>query len=136
MDTKSVADALGTDPRILRRFLRDPGSTFQAVGSGARYVFTETDLPELERRFNAWAGNKQTNRVTVPKKPPVDEAAEQLRRDMAVWEEEGPVVIPDIRDPWVRRQVQEGARRAEAALEARLMAAGMHLSQMTKYRAA
>lgn len=129
MDTKSVAVALGTEPRILRRFLRDPGSTFKAVGSGARYEFTEADMPELERRFNQWAGNKQTARVAIPRKP-VNEAQEQLKRDLAVWAEEGPVVMEDIRDPRVRRSVQRTAARQNAWLEERLMACGLHISQM------
>jgi hypothetical protein len=129
MDTKTVAEALGTEPRILRRFLRDKSSTFRAVGSGARYDFTEADLPELERRFSVWAGNKQTARVTTPRKQ-VDEVREQQLRDQAVWAEEGPVLMEDIRDPRVRNRIKRKAAQQEAWLEARLMACGLHVSQM------
>lgn len=138
MDTKTVADALGTEPRILRRFLRDKKSTFTAVGSGARYEFTEADIPELERRFNEWAGKRQANRVTTPVKPAVDTAAERLLKDMAVWAEEekekGPIVLEDLRDPRVRAQVRRKARDWDQRLNDRLMAAGLHLSQMNRFK--
>jgi hypothetical protein len=130
MDTKSVATMLGTDARVLRRFLRDKRSTFTAVGSGSRYEFTETDLPELERRFRDWMSNKQPSRtpVTVVRNK-VDAALEQRRKDMAVWSEEGPVFLEDLRDPRVRRRVRATAAAWDARLEERLLAVGLHISQ-------
>lgn len=134
MDTKTVAAALGTEPRILRRFLRDRKSTFQAVGSGSRYTFTETDLPELERRFHEWAGNKQSTRpaITIPREY-VDPEVEQRLRDEAVWAEEltlgRSIPLDDLRDPRVRRAVRAKAREWDLRLQARLMAVGQHISQ-------
>lgn len=137
LDTKTIADRLQTEPRILRRFLRDPKSTFTAVGSGSRYTFTETDLPELERRFGDWMGNRPaaTRPATPVSLQRQDEAAAQRLRDEQVWAEEdasrgGPLVMADIRDPRVRKAVQQKARRWDARLEERLMAAGLHISQM------
>lgn len=128
MDTKTVATALGTDARVLRRFLRDPKSTFSAVGSGSRYTFTESDIPELERRFADWQGNKQPARPTVVKV--VDTADTQRIKDEVVWEEEGPVVLEDLRDRKVLAKVRAKAKAWDDRLNERLMAAGLHISQM------
>jgi hypothetical protein len=137
MDTKAVAELLGTEAKILRRFLRDKRSTFQAVGSGARYEFTETDLPELGRRFNEWAGKRQANRVPVTvKQTGADTAAEQRVKDMAIWQEEGPVQLADLRDPKVRAQVRAKAKTWDQRLNDRLMAAGLHLSQLSRFKTA
>lgn len=136
MDTKAVAVMLGTETRILRRFLRDPRSTFKAVGSGSRYEFTEADIPELQRRFNDWLGTKQANRPAVVLKTVVDSAEAQRERDRAVWEEEGPVYLPDLRSPGVRAEVRAKAREWDARLQERLMAAGLHISQMQNRRLA
>lgn len=128
MDTKTIAAVLGTEARILRRFLRDPRSTFQSVGSGARYEFTEADIPELTKRFQDWQGGKQATRVTTPTRP-TDPQVSQLERDRAVWEEEGPVVVEDIRKPGVRARIKAEAKRREDRLDELLMAAGLHISQ-------
>ena len=132
MDTKAVAEILRTESRILRRFIRDKKSTFQAVGSGSRYDFPESDLPELKRRFAEWAGNRQLARpqTTTTNKTPVDPEKVQRERDEAVWAEEGPVVMKDIRDPRVLAQVRAVARAQERRLNDRLLAAGRHISQL------
>jgi hypothetical protein len=130
IDTKAVAAALGTEPKILRRFLRDPKSTYAAVGSGSRYNFTENDLPELTRRFQEWSGNKASRPVIV--RVPHDQDT-QRKKDQAVWDEEGPVCMADIRDPRVRRRVKEVAKAQMDRLDERLLAAGLHISQL-RYR--
>jgi hypothetical protein len=98
------------------------------VGSGARYDFTEHDLPDLARRFADWAGTKPTRphvvRVNTPDR--------QRERDAAVWAEEGDVLIPDIRSPGVRARVRAIAAAQERRLNERLMAAGMHISQQRR----
>lgn len=125
MDTKTVATAIGTDAKTLRRFLRDPKSTFAAVGSGARYTFNEGDVTELARRFADWSGTKPAKPAMVRNADPDN----QRVRDAAVWAEEGPVVLADIRDPGVRARVQRVARERQARLDERLLAAGLHISQ-------
>jgi hypothetical protein len=50
--------------------------------------------------------------------------------DRQVWEEEGPVAIEDIRDPRVRARVQANAQAAEERLNMRLLAAGLHITQL------
>lgn len=132
MDTAEAANRLGTTPRILRAFLRSPMSTFVAVGSGARYEFTERDLPTLDKRFSDWrgCGKPKSNRVS-----PVAEAPQtkSIERDQATWaDEEASGAIPeleDIRDPRIRARVKAAAREAEDRLMMLLMAKGLHVLQ-------
>lgn len=51
---KQVATLLGTEAKTLRQFFRSPASTVEAVGSGGRYEFNESDLPKITKEFNAW----------------------------------------------------------------------------------
>jgi len=51
---KQVASVLGTEAKTLRQFFRSPASTVEAVGSGGRYEFLETDLPKIKSEFEAW----------------------------------------------------------------------------------
>lgn len=136
MDTTEVAGVIGTTPRILRQFLRSPMSTFVAVGSGARYDFTDKDLSTLKRRFSEWQGAGKPRPDSAKKaKPKADakpraKADVQRERDLAEWAEEGPVSLDDIRDPKVRARVKANARAAEDRLELRLMATGLHITQL------
>jgi len=143
MNTNEVAERLGIAPRQLRQFLRSKESTYKAVGSGARYEFTERDVPELERRYRRWAVNGKSKpngtkdrtakpRTTTPR-------LTDDEKDRLVWIEEaterdaaglGPVMLPDIRDPRVRRRVLADARAAEDRLEMMLMAKGLHVTQL------
>lgn len=52
--TREVAEALDTDPRTLRKFLRSDVSTIDSVGRGKRYEFTKGDIDRLRPRFDAW----------------------------------------------------------------------------------
>lgn len=135
MDTTEVAEALGTSPRLLRQFLRSDYSTFAAVGSGARYDFTDKDMPTLERRFSEWRkdGKPRPNaekaaKPSAPKQP--NKAAKQKARDEQEWAEEGPVILEDIRNPRIRARVLADAKAAEDRLMTRLAAAGLHVFQL------
>jgi DNA-binding transcriptional MerR regulator len=137
MDTAEAAKRLGTTPRQLRQFLRSRHSTFVAVGSGARYEFTEQDIPTLERRFGEWrSGGKKAG---TPKPAKTKSAATLLpaptrraptKRDLETWSEEGPVKIDDLRNPRVRDRVQRNARAAEDRLMMLLISKGLHISQL------
>lgn len=137
MDTNDAASAVGTTPKILRAFLRSPVSTFVSVGSGSRYSFTERDIPTLKKKFAEWQGSGKPKPTPVPKQrkptpaPAVASVTEDdIRvRDEAVWAEEGPVELPNIRDPRVRARVRRDAAEREARLVMRMMAAGLHVSQ-------
>lgn len=135
MDSKEVAEQLGTTGKKLRKFLRSPMSTFTAVGSGGRYSFTEEDLPTLRTKFEQWEKGG-----TSPRKKPTPSDSgmvrnttprrSQLDRDREVWAEEGTVTLPDIRNPRIRARVLADARAAEDRIEAALLAAGLHVTQM------
>lgn len=61
---KQVATRIGTDARQLRKFFRDSGSGYDAVGQGGRYDFPESRLSEIKEKFDAWASTKtRRNRV-------------------------------------------------------------------------
>lgn len=133
MNSHEVAEALGTTPKTLRAFLRSPSSTFRAVGSGARYEFTEADLPTLKKKFAEWNGSGKP-KATPPKRktPKPRMAPETVRalRDQEVWEEEGKVELEDIRNPHVRERVLTAAREAEDRLMLLLQSKGLHVTQL------
>lgn len=52
-----AAAEIGTTPRLLRRFLRDNAS-WNAVGIGGRYLFTEADVKSLNIQFHKWHKSK------------------------------------------------------------------------------
>ena len=131
MDTKEVANAIGTTPRRLRQFLRSKRSTYVAVGSTSRYEFADADIPELTRRFNRWADGKV---MPTPKHEVVKiKAASREQRDTVVWEQEecaGTIpVLEDLRNPSVRARVRAIAAAQEARLNQLLLARGVHISQ-------
>lgn len=134
MDTTQVAELLCTSPRKLRLFLRSTFSTFVPVGSGARYDFTDREVPTLKRRFAEWekAGKpRPASKAPSTNRSPSPRAADiQLSRDQEVWAEEGSIVIPDIRDPRVRARALADAKAAEERLELLLLARGMHITQL------
>jgi hypothetical protein len=135
MDTAEVASIIGTSARVLRQFLRSDHSTFVPVGSGARYDFTDRELPTIKSRFFDWqqAGKPKPSINTRPPESVVKarktKLSRQLERDQQVWAEEGEVFLPDIRDPRVRARARADAKAAEDRLCLRLMAAGLHITQ-------
>ncbi len=132
MDTTAVAAHLGTTPRKLRQFLRSDASTYVAVGSGARYDFTDDDLATISRRFADWSGSPTPTPAPVPVRPSAAISGRRSQRDIdaEVWAEEGPVDMPDIRNPAVRAAVRRVAEAQEARLDQQLLAAGLHITQM------
>lgn len=116
MDSRAVASALDTDPKTLRRFLRSDTSSVTPVGSGGRYVFDEADLPTMRTEFGVWSQSIAPKPVVTrkPKRAP----RANYNRDEAVWAEEGPVNLPDIKQPAILHSV----RVSEAARETRLVA--------------
>lgn len=131
MDTKEAAAALGTNPRRLRIFLRSGYSTFVPVGSGARYDFTAKEMPTLAKRFSEWSSAETKSVGTpAPKKPRTTPKPDvQRAKDRRVWDQEGDVVLPDIRDPRVRARVRADAEAAENRLATLLVSKGMHVLQ-------
>ena len=140
MDTVEAAEAIGTTARKLRLFLRSPSSPFETVGSGSRYDFEVSDLEVIRERFSHWEKfeRKQRKRTKHAKghrycdhenSPKANGACNRRQRDEAVWAEDGPVELEDIRNPRVREKVRRVAKEQEALLNVRLLAAGLHVSQ-------
>jgi E3 ubiquitin-protein ligase HUWE1 len=75
---KQVALILKTEPKTLRQFFRSDASTLEAVGSGGRYEFLESDLPTIKSEFEAWQaahasrGSKRGPRAKGEDKAPAD----------------------------------------------------------------
>lgn len=125
MNTREVAEKLGTDPRRLRRFLRSD-NTYRNAGQGGRYEFTDKDIPTLRKRFAAW--DESTSKPTSEKSP----AVQSSRRSRA----DAPGMDASIANkPAGKLTRTERERRDKLSrervdrLEARLMAAGLHVSQ-------
>lgn len=140
MDTTEVAQHLGTTPRQLRAFLRSPISTFVAVGSGARYDFTDKDIPLLKKRFAEWLEggrpkSRNSNRPAKADRAVNRNPSTQDDKDRQVWSDEesscgGVPELEDIRKPGVRKAVKKLAAEQEQRLMLRLLACGMHISQL------
>lgn len=149
MDSRAVAAALGTDAKTLRRFLREPSTSFTPVGSGGRYSFTPADVDAIRVEFAPWAERQAARmaaKAPVPSagtrgtKSPRQAVLTQLDRDRMVWEEEarlsGEPILQDLRDPRVRARVRAQAQAAEDRLMQQLREAGLHVAQMRDRAAA
>jgi hypothetical protein len=117
LSTKTVAETIGTEPRTLRRFLRDD-PTYRNAGSGGRYVFTERDMPTLRKRFDKWVAGVEARRAKR------DTSGLQNRRT-ASQEEPEVIVIPRC-TPELRRLEREQV----AWLQMRLRECGLSVPQM------
>jgi hypothetical protein len=54
-----MAEEIGTDSRTFRKFLRSDASPYEPVGQGSRYVFDDTDIADLKKRFAEWGKNRR-----------------------------------------------------------------------------
>lgn len=61
LTTKAIAEKVGTDPKTLRVFLR-ASDDYEAVGSGARYSFTNKDVAPMKARFKKWAEEREASK--------------------------------------------------------------------------
>lgn len=116
LSSKIVASELGTEPRTLRRFLRDD-PTYRNAGSGGRYAFTEKDLPTLRKRFGKWQDGVEARRAKRD--------TTGLVNRQATPEEPDVIDIPKC-TPSLRRREREQVER----LEARLRECGLHVTQL------
>lgn len=83
LSATQLAAQIGTDPKTLRRFLRENDS-FRNPGSGKRYVFSAREAASVEKAFRAWDGKRsrrsQTTGDTRPKNKSERTAAEREKR--------------------------------------------------------
>jgi hypothetical protein len=100
LSTKQVAEAIGTDAKTFRVFLR---SQELGVGAGKRYAFEQKDVAPLKKKYNAWvkereekakaAAEAKDQEATVEDEsstPPEDELAEDVQEPEDVEEEAKP----------------------------------------------
>lgn len=117
LTSKMVATALSTEPRTLRRFLRDD-PTYRNAGSGGRYAFTTRDMDTLKKRFAAWQLGVEARRAKrdtsgLVNKPKTQEV------------EPDNIEIPKC-TPALRKLEREQIER----LDARLKECGLHITQL------
>jgi hypothetical protein len=118
-----AAHELGVDPKVLRRLLReDPTKTFKAPGSGASWEFSTGDMPALKILVKAHTDKPRGSKT----------ARTTLIRDDAGL----PIAFARQNTPEARARVREISMERVERLEAALMAAGLHLSQMKTFGAA
>lgn len=112
-----AAAEIGTTPRLLRRFLRDPGNSWNTAGIGGRYMFTESDLKVLKVAFHKWHKGKPAT-ADAPKVDPFD----YLDQDKGITVEE---MLEMPKNPKLKADVLR--RRADrfARLDARMREAGI-----------
>lgn len=124
MNTREVAEALKTDPKRLRRFLRSD-VTYRNAGQGGRYEFTEKDLPTLRKRFDAWQNGKPSS----PAKGDPDRPARRRRRGKDEVPAMGVEIATKKLSTTEREKRDKLSRERVDRLEERLRAAGLHISQ-------
>jgi len=56
-----AAAMIGTTPRLLRRFLR-ANASWNAVGIGGRYMFSDSEVKSLNIQFHKWHKSKPVTR--------------------------------------------------------------------------
>lgn len=126
MNTREIADKLGTDPKRLRRFLRSD-VTYRNAGQGGRYEFTDRDVPTLKKRFDAWDAAASAKTTERPRK---------TRRSTTRVDEPMPDYIaskPASKLTTAEREERDRRSRERVdRLEARLKASGLHISQSSR----
>lgn len=124
MNTRQMADKLETDPKRLRRFLRaDP--TYRNAGQGGRYEFDDKDVATLKKRFSAWL--EKTAKDAAAKAKPT--GPRRVKGEIPPMPANIANVPAGRLTKAQREERDQLSRQRVDRLEARLMAAGMHVSQ-------
>lgn len=63
LSTKDVAEAIGTDPKTLRVFLRSGMADGSFTREGKSYVFTKSNVPALKTKFSKWTKDRAASKV-------------------------------------------------------------------------
>lgn len=67
LTAREVADAIGTEPKTLRMFLRSNASGYAAAGAGGRYTFTAADVPKIKAKFATWQKERSAKKAADAK---------------------------------------------------------------------
>jgi hypothetical protein len=115
MDVKRAAEALDTDPKRLRQFLRSDAK-YKSPGAGGRYDLSGFSVDELREAYDLWA------KVSTPRTARVEP---ETTDDADEHDESPPLPVGASRD-----EVRAHAAQRVARLEEKLRANGLHLSQL------
>lgn len=76
--TNTLAEALNTNPRTLRKFLRSDASGIAPVGKGSRYALptAKREVNALAKKFNAWTEAQAPKVEAEVEAPEVEAPAE------------------------------------------------------------
>jgi RNA binding exosome subunit len=74
LSTKQVAEAIGTDAKTFRVFLRQ---SKQGVGSGKRYAFEQKDVAPLKKKYNAWVKEREEKAKAAKEKAAAEKKAKE-----------------------------------------------------------
>ena len=87
----TLAEQVGTTPKVFRKFLRSPQGLDGTVGKGARWSITSAQATGLRKRFPAWKAQQDAERAERAQRA-ADESAQ------AVSDESDEVDISDETD--------------------------------------
>lgn len=121
MNTAQAAAALNTEPKILRRFLR-ADEHYANAGAGGRYDFEDVEITLLRERFQMWSNDKAA-------KAPV-KARQRVERNDVATQRMSSTILGRKLYASERTRRDAIARARVDKLEAALIAAGLHISQM------
>lgn len=92
LDAKSFAEALGTDAKTARRFLRKQG---MGVGQGNRYEIPAGSVTRLKKAFAKWQKDEEAKKVARENKA----AAAKTDKDDEAAETAETVEAPQAEEP-------------------------------------
>jgi hypothetical protein len=109
LSTKQVAEAIGTDAKTFRVFLR---SQELGVGAGKRYAFEQKDVAPLKTKFNAWTKEREAARKAKAEKAAAEKAAAEAKDQEATVEDEP---AEDVQEPEDAKPASKRSRGRKAA---------------------
>lgn len=78
LSAKELAQECGTDPKTVRKFLRDHLSADEQPGQGGRYAFTKKEAKDLVKAYKEWGAGKAAKAETKSKSKKKAEEVEDL----------------------------------------------------------
>lgn len=112
-----AASLIGTTPRLLRRFLR-ANASWNAVGIGGRYMFTDAEVKSLNIQFHKWHKSKPVT-VNSEDADPLD----YLDQDKGITVEE---MLELPKNPKLRADRLKARQDRQHRLYERMRAVGVH----------
>jgi hypothetical protein len=73
LSAKELAQECGTDPKTVRKFLRDHLAADEQPGQGGRYAFTKKEAKDLVKAYKEWGAGKAAKAETKSKSKKTEE---------------------------------------------------------------